>query len=787
MSRILLVYHEPVQRQFLASFLTHAGFEVVQSANAEEACRLLQAQEDFDALLIDLDLPGVSGWECCRFLRHDYDVRFADVPMICVSSRVSQIEGERVTAYLSGQAYIALPVEPVVLRQVLVDVLAGKRLVVSPRVLFVGDQGEWWGEEAQSFQQQGWVVETCQRVDDAQSQVAAHAPDLLVIYRSGKDISTLDWVSGLKSQAPFARIVLVTADHDPQVAIEAITCGIHEFIREPLAPGYLDLLFAKSERARVGHLFAGEDRSLSLEFHHRDDELKKFLLSFDEIVILTDGDGLIVNLNEHGKKLLQWTTHELLGQRLAFLDPSGTSEKLWAGENTSCPQETTFRTQDGRTLEVLVSTYPILGPGRIRRILVGKNVHELALARDEIGRLRDQVNELEDLKAMEMRAGGIAHDVNNILMAIQGHASLLTYKGAADISKERPAEVILQAAHRGQELTAQLLGKARRGKERRLSIDLQGAIEEVLALLSENRLVGIHVSRDYQAHDSWITVNARQWHQVVLNLIVNACDAMPKGGHLMISTISHQAGACIGHQETPFPQDPFVELIITDTGCGIPKELQGEVFKPFFSTKPPNQGSGMGLAIVKDIVEAQGGHMSIVSEVNRGTAFHLCFAQSQKGPQSSLIHLPTVLGMSRPKILVVDDEPLVLETTVEMLRLLGCESVVAHSGEEAMALYRNDPSDICAIVLDLTMPSMSGEACHQALRAINPSVKIVFASGMEGSSFVQQQVDEGLAGFVQKPFDVEDLSLVLKHVFLQDRQDEGYALSGVTSATKEGL
>ncbi len=759
----------------------------MQCSKAEEACRLLQAHDAFDALLIDLDLPSVSGWECCRFLRHVYDARFADIPMICLSSRVSQIEGERVTSNLSGHAFISLPLEPAVIRQVLDDVLAGRRLVASPRVLFVGDQGEWWGEEAQSFQQQGWVVEACQRADDAQLQVAAHAPDLLVIYRSGKDLSTLDWVSGLKSQAPFAQIILITADNDPQVAIEAITCGIHEFICEPLAPGYLDLLFAKSERARVEHLLDREDRSRSSALNYRDGELEKFLLAFDEMVILTDGDGRIVTINEQGKELLKWTAHELFGQSLAFLDPTGTAEKIWSGQNPSRPQETSFRTQDGRMVEVLVSAYQVHYPGSIRRILVAKNVHELALARDEIGRLRDQVHELEDLKAMEMRAGGIAHDVNNILMAIQGHASLLTYKGAADLSKERPAEVILQAAHRGQELTAQLLGKARRGKERRLSIDLQGAIEEVLSLLSENRLVGIHVSRDYQAHDSWITVNARQWHQVVLNLIVNACDAMPKGGNLKISTISHQAGDCIGHQETPFPQDPFVELIITDTGCGIPKELQGAVFTPFFSTKPANQGSGMGLAIVKDIVEAQGGHMSIVSAVNHGTAFHLCFAQSQKGHQSGLIHLPTLLGISRPKILVVDDEPFVVDTTVEMLRLLGCDSVVAHSGEEAITLYRNDPSDICAIVLDLTMPSMSGEACHQALRAINPSVKIVFASGMEGPSSVRQQVDEGLAGFVQKPFDVEDLSLVLKHVFLQDRQDEGYAFSGVTSAIKEDL
>ncbi len=759
---------------------------MIQSSKAEEACRLLQAQDAFDALLIDLHLPGVNGWECCRLLRNSYDDRFSNIPLICLSSRVSQVEGERVTSYLGGHAFISLPAEPIMLRQILLDVLASNRLVPSPRVLFVGGLGEWWSEQAQSFQQQGWIVEACHGVDDATAQVVAHPPDLLVMYHSVDGISNLDRLSSLKSQVRLARTILVTGDHDPQVAIEAILGGVDEFIREPLASGYLNLLFAKSERARVGYLLEREERSMALALKPRDGDLERFLLAFDEIVILADGEGRIVTINEQGKELLKWTAHELFGQSLAFLDPTGTAESFWSDQNASGPQETSFRTQDGRMLEVLVSAYSVRGSGSIRRILVAKNISELALARKEISRLQDQVHELEDLKAVERLAGGIAHDVNNILMAIQGHASLLTYKASADISTERPVEVILQAAHRGQELTAQLLGKARRGKERRSSIDLQGTIEEVLALLSENRLVGIQVSRDYQAHDSWITGNVRQLHQVVLNLIVNACDAMPNGGNLKVSTVAHQAGDWIGYQETPFSQDPFIELIISDTGCGIPEELHKTVFEPFFSTKPANQGSGMGLAIVKEIVEAQGGHIAIVSEVNHGTAFHLCFAQSQSG-KSSLIHLPTVLGISHPKVLVVDDEPLVLETAVEMLRLLGCESVIAHSGEEAISQYRIDPSDICAIVLDLSMPSMDGEACFEALRAINPSVKIIFASGMEGTISVQQQVEKGLAGFVQKPFDVEDLSLVFKHVFFEDLQNEGYVLSGVSSATKEGL
>ncbi len=786
MSRILLVHHEPVPRHFLASFLEHEGFEVIHGTNAEEACRVLLAQEAIDAILIDLHLPGVNGWECCRVLRHAYHARFAKIPLICLSSHFSQIEGDRVTGYVGGHAFIPFPVDPVTLRHSLDEVLAGNRLVPQPRLLFIGAAAEWSVEAFRGFQQQGWAVQECRQVPEVQSLVIDHSPDLVVIHHPVSDISSLDWVSEFKAHLPLARIMLVTDDHNPDLAMESLRCGVQEFIREPIAPGYLDLLFAKSEQARVGDVCNVDDQRRGWVSHHDHTELNRFLHGLDEIVIVVDGEGNMVDLNAHGKRILQWTPQEICGQSMKFLEPSGTLGRLFLGPKNIHAQETQFRTRDGQMLDVRVAAYPVCWPDGVRYILIANNIQELASLRAEVRALQDHVREVEDLESVGRLAGGIAHDVNNILMAIQGHASLLTYKGTTDLATQRPAEVIRQAAHRGQELTAQLLGKSRRGKERRSSVNVHDTIDEVLALLSDNRLVGIDVRREYQAQDSWIMVNSRQLHQVVLNLIVNACDAMPKGGSMKIATITHQAGEPSGHPGTSFPHDPFLELIITDTGCGIPKELQRRVFEPFFSTKPINQGSGMGLAIVKGIVEALGGHIGVVSKDNNGTAFHVCFPQGRKD-ESRLIHLPTVLGRAHQKVLVVDDEPLVVETTVEMLRMLECEALTAQSGEEAIELYRKQSGEISVILLDLSMPSMNGEDCFQAFQAINPFVKVVFASGLELTGSIQQYVDEGLAGFVQKPFDVEDLSLALKHVLSEDRQDEGHALSGVTAGAKEGL
>ncbi|MCH7614886.1 MAG: proline dehydrogenase family protein, partial [Nitrospinae bacterium] len=515
----------------------------------------------------------------------------------------------------------------------------------------------------------------------------------------------------------------------------------------------------------------------------KDAELaRKLTQNPDNFVILTDDEGVIVDINAYGSRVLDWPVQEIRGHTLTMLEPSGPLNWLSSVQGPGQHRETRFRTRGGATIEVLVSGYPVCWNDGVRCILVAKNVQELVFLRTEVQRLQEQVEQLQELESVGKLAGGIAHDVNNILTAIQGHASLLAHKGSTDASIQQPVEVIRQAVHRGQELTAQLLGTARRENERRSSLNVHDTIEEVLALLSGDRTNGIQITREFEARDSWIKGNARQLHQVLLNLIVNACDAMPEGGTVTIATVSHVQGDLTGLQAFPLQGHPFLEIRVTDSGCGIPDELRQAVFEPFFSTKPSTKGSGMGLAIVKEIVEAHGGRITMSSEVNHGTSFHLYFPQDQQ-TQSDLIHLPTVLGRPNPRILVVDDEPLVAETTVEMLRLFECEPRVVPSGEEAIERYREHPDEIDLIVLDLSMPSMSGEDCFQGLRAINPSVKVVFTSGAEKFFSVQQLIDDGLAGFVQKPFDVEDLSQALKKVCANDRENAPYALSGM----REGI
>jgi len=782
MSRILLVHHEPLIRHLLATFLEESGVEVIQSPNGEDAFRQLQESNSVQAIVLDLDVPGVSGWEFCRLLRYGYGGRFATIPFCCLSSRLSTSEGEWITGVLGGQAFVPLPGEPASFRHCMAEVLAGNKQLDSPRVGLAGFLRERMAHHVQAFQQHGWSVEECSRACDLPRQFEKSPPDLIVIHYPLSEGHDLDDVAGLREQFPSARMYMVTAHEDPQLALAALQYGVHEFIREPVDPLYLVLLFAKAEWERVSHLQTQRPtRANASSYPTMAGDLETFLSEFHEMVLLVDEHGVIVDVNTQARRVLNWPSQEICGHTLTILEPSAPLNWLIPSSRSRIPRKTQFCTRNGERRDVSVSVYSVSGDNGTRYVLVAKDLKELTDIQMEVHRLHEQVQGYKELESVGKLAGGIAHDVNNILTAIQGHASLLSHKGSTDASTHRPAEVIRQAAHRGQELTAQLLGTAPRGKERRTSINLHDTIDEVLSLVASNRTQGIQVVKNFEAQDAWIRGNARQLHQVFLNLLVNACDAMPQGGTLRISTACHGTGASLGASG-----NPQVEVTVMDTGCGIPQELRQVIFDPFFSTKPSDQSCGMGLAIVKEVIEAHGGHMTLSSEINHGTTFHLIFPQGQQF-RSGLIHLPTVLGKSHSKVLVVDDDPLVAETTVEIVRLFDCDPLVVHSSEEAVDWYRDHAEEIDVIVLDLSMPTMSGERCFRALQAIHPSVKVVFSSGFDKTLFVQQLYDEGLAGFVQKPFDVEDLSLAFRHVLSQNQIQTPCALSGLVSATTEDV
>jgi len=393
-------------------------------------------------------------------------------------------------------------------------------------------------------------------------------------------------------------------------------------------------------------------------------------------------------------------------------------------------------------------------------------VAEVNVDVSERKRLEAQLLQAHKMEAIGQLAGGIAHDFNNLLTGILGYANMLRLESVPGTTVHDGASTIEKAAERASELTKQLLGFARRGKFLRVPVDLHAIAHEVARLLSRTIDKNISITQRFTSQRAWVMGDPDQIEQAVLNLAVNARDAMPDGGELTVETdiVNLDESYCRGHADaTP---GNYVKVSVSDTGCGIPKELRERIFEPFFTTKQQGRGTGMGLAMVYGIVKNHGGFIRLYSEVGQGTRFDVYLPLSdENGIPAPAEKAALVKGTGR--ILFVDDEDVVREVASDMLRSLGYEVVTATSGSGAIEYYREHANEIDLAIIDLVMPGMGARECFHGLKQINPKLRAVLSSGYGLNGKAQETVDEGMRGFVQKPYTLAELSDVVRKAMTQ--------------------
>jgi len=387
----------------------------------------------------------------------------------------------------------------------------------------------------------------------------------------------------------------------------------------------------------------------------------------------------------------------------------------------------------------------------------GRVVSVLATGRDvtESKNLEQQLLQAQKMEAVGQLAGGIAHDFNNLLTGILGYANMLKLESDPRSDVHKAADTIEKAAERAAQLTKQLLGFARRGKLLRVPININNVTQEVISLLGRTIDKNISIIRHLSTVPPWVTGDPGQLQQAVLNLAVNARDAMPDGGEVSFETkiVDLDQEYCRNHSEAV--PGRFVRVSVADTGCGIPKDIQQRIFEPFFTTKGTDKGTGMGLAMVYGIVRNHGGFVRVYSELGQGSRFDVYLplsvvdAPSDAGPQP-------LKGAGR--ILLVDDEEVIRNVAASMLRNLGYDVVPASGADEAIEYYSRHGDSIDLAVLDMVMPKSGGRECFHALKKINPSVRAILSTGYGLNGKAQELVDEGMKGFVQKPYTLRDLS-----------------------------
>jgi two-component system, cell cycle sensor histidine kinase and response regulator CckA len=387
---------------------------------------------------------------------------------------------------------------------------------------------------------------------------------------------------------------------------------------------------------------------------------------------------------------------------------------------------------------------------------VERDISERRLAEEERNRLEAQLLQSQKLESLGTLAGGIAHDFNNLLGGILGYAELIKLEAKPGDSVHESAEVIETAATRARELTRQLLGFARKGKHQNTAVSLDGTIQEVVGLLGRTLNKNIRIEQVLHARDASVLGDPAQIHQVLLNLAVNASDAMPDGGMLRFET-----GVCAGDRLRVSHPDAgahdYVSVSVSDSGSGISTEIRDRIFEPFFTTKAQGKGTGMGLAMVYGIVKNHGGFIDVESEPGKGTRFSLYLPvggePAVRGPKSTA-HSG---AMGRGRILIVDDEDVVRSMVSRMLERLGYSVTAVSDGRAAVDYYTSHHDGIDLVLLDMIMPGVSGRECFHAMKAINPSVRVVLTTGYGQDSAAQQIIDEGALGFLQKPYQSSQL------------------------------
>ncbi len=527
----------------------------------------------------------------------------------------------------------------------------------------------------------------------------------------------------------------------------------------PPKPTYEELEQTVKELERK----AIEEKQTGEEIIKRQRFLESVFYSAPDAIVTLDSAHRILDWNPGAERLFGYRRTEVVGHDLddlvardqAFVEATANTQQVLAGEILH-PRETVRYRKDGAPVNVIAAGAPIHVDGELKGVVA---VYTDITAKK---RLEAQLRQADRMESIGTLAGGIAHDFNNLLMGIQGRTSLMI----SDLQSDHPhfehlteiEKYVLSAA----ELTKQLLGFARGGKYEVLTSDLNQLVAGTAHMFGRTKKeIAIH--HKFQ-DDLWLVeVDRSQIEQVLLNIYVNAWQAMPGGGNLLIQT----ENVILDLDDVkPYGGKPgkFVKVSITDTGIGMDSATLKRVFDPFFTTKEKERGTGLGLASVYGIIKNHDGIISVESEPGQGSTFNIYLPVGSPKTVSKSERNEVKYLEGTETILLVDDEQIIIDVAVQILKKMGYKVIVARGGKEAIGIYRQQGKKIALVILDLVMPDLSGGEVYDKLTAMDPDVKVLLSSGYSRDGKAGDILKRGCRGFIQKPFNINELSQKLREI-----------------------
>ncbi len=614
-----------------------------------------------------------------------------------------------------------------------------------PKILYVDDDELTRLVMHNIFQGAGYDV--CEAANGTEAlRLARERPDLVVLDVNLPDINGFEVCRRIKAHPATQRIPVLhlsakyVTSRDKAQGLEG---GADGYLIKPVEPQ--ELLAQVKAMLRVHQ---AEDQARTVA--------RQWQATFDAIsdgVCLLDGDGRVMRCNRAMEALTGQPQAQALDKPWFDLFPEGSElhersafrQMLQTGH-----RETREVNLGDRCFQVTADpTFDDAG-ALSGAVLILADVSERK-------RLEEQLRQGQKMQAVGQLAGGIAHDFNNLLTVIQGNVSLLLREAPAGSTGLEFLRSIEKASGRAAELVRQLLAYSRRTILWLKPIQLHQSVEEMVTIL--RRTIDPRITVEIaSAPDLWpVQADPTQVHQVLMNLCLNARDAMPEGGRLILETdnVEFTLETVQGRPEARTGQ--FVRLRVRDTGHGISPAVLPRIFDPFFTTKEQGKGTGLGLALVFGIVKQHRGWIECTSEVNQGTTFSIFLPRSTTPVESAPEPRPAAsTPTGHETVLLVDDEDMIRSLGRRLLQRAGYEVLLAENGEQALDVYRQSHGRIDLVILDLTMPRLSGKDALRQLVQINPAVRVLIASGYSAEDMDVSGLDK-VSGFIPKPFREEDL------------------------------
>ncbi len=506
-------------------------------------------------------------------------------------------------------------------------------------------------------------------------------------------------------------------------------------------------------------------RERTLELEQTTSLFEATFNAIPDVLGIQDDKHNIIRYNAAGYRFLEMRREDIEGKRCFEL----------IGRNNECDQCATsmcYRTKMPASCEryeealdawLDVRAYPILDDdGNLVKVIEHlRDITPEKKAAEENRRLQEQLLDVQKMDSLGTLAGGIAHDFNNLLMGIQGRISLMSNDSEGADANTEHIKAIEEYIASATNLTKQLLGFARGGKYEIQPIDINRLMLESASMFGRTR-------KDLQIHtkvdDLPVTVEAdkRQIEQVLLNIFINAWQAMPGGGELYLETSVDvlDDAVCRSHRVEP---GRYAKIQVTDNGIGMDGATRKRIFDPFFTTKDKGRGTGLGLASAYGIIKNHSGFITVYSEVGRGSTFNVYLPVSDQDAVQEVLAEKTLVEGSET-VLLVDDEEIIIDVCTAMLERLGYQVMAANNGEQAIEIVRERHEEIDLVILDLIMPKMDGEKTFELIREINKEIPMILSSGYALNGQATHIMKKGCNGFIQKPFDFSALSQKIREI-----------------------